>query len=278
MSPFPLDRVLTLGAGGMIGSYVHFGMRPSREECDITDEASVERMVAKEKPAAIILLAGATDSAKCEADPAYAYELNVRGAYNVARAARLADATVVYASTSRVFKGDKDTPYEETDLPDPQTAYARTKYFGELVTAAIAPRHIIARTAWVFGGGPVRDDKFYGKVMKQLLEGKDVSALSDVHGSPTYGKDYVAALKTLLSERATGTFHVANEGVATRYDTADAMARELKAGAAVRAVDRSYFPEANLPGNEAIVSGTVRLRPWEEALAEYVASEWAGRV
>ncbi len=276
MSSIKLDDVLTIGASGLIGSYVDFGTRPSKEELDILDEAAVARYVEDRRPGAILLLAGATDMKRCEEDPAYAYELNVRGAYTVARAARMVGATVVYASTSRVFKGDKDTPYEETDMPDPQTAYARTKYFGELVTAAIAPRHIIARTAWVFGGGPLRDDKFYGKMLRQLrTPGADVVALNDVHGSPTYGKDYIAALKSLITEGASGTFHIANEGVATRYETAEVMARELKTKVAVRAVDRSYFPDAALPANEAIVSGTVRLRSWQEALSEYLSTEWA---
>lgn len=277
MSPHALDRVLTLGAGGMIGAYVDFGIRPSREECDITDEASVERVVGEAKPSAILLLAGATDMKRCEEDPAYAYELNARGTYNVARAASAHDATLVYASTSRVFRGDKEAPYEEGDAPEPDTHYGRTKHIGEMIVRSLVPSHLIARTAWVFGGGPVRDDKFYGKVIQQLLEGKEVSALSDVQGSPTYGKDYVAAIQKLLEEGANGTFHIANGGVATRYDLALAMARELGTDTVVRAVDRTHFPSANLPANEAISSKTIRLRSWEEALAEYVAGEW-GRV
>ncbi len=276
MSSFDFERILTTGANGMIGSYVDFGMRPSHEELDVTDEDAVMRYVQEHQPRVILHLAGATDMARCEKEPAYAYELNVRGTYNIARAARAVDATMVYASTSRVFKGDKETPYTEDDVPEPETYYGRTKHISEIITAAIAPRYVIARTAWVFGGGPERDNKFFGKVLKQLAAEGEILALDDVKGSPTYAKDFVIAIKELLVKEECGTFHVANAGVATRFDLASAMAAQLKPGVQVRAVDRSHFASgATLPTNESISSKHVTLRPWHEALTEYITNEWA---
>lgn len=269
------EEVLTIGASGMIGSYVDFGLRPSKDELDVLDADAVEKYVLKHKPSAIILLSGATDMAKTEKEPLYAYELNVRGTYNVACAAKLVGATLVYASTSRVFGGDKDTPYTEEDVPEPKMNYARTKYFGELVVANIVPSYIIARTSWVFGGGRKRDNKFYGNIIRQMSESKEVLALSDVFGSPTYGKDYIATIKDLLTKREAGIFHVANEGVATRYDLACHIAKQLKSDTKVRAVDRSFFESANtLPTNESIASSRCKLRPWREALTEYIENEW----
>jgi len=277
MKSFDFEQVLSTGAGGMIGSYVDFGMRPLRAECDIIDEESVARVVAHYKPRAIIHLAGATDMARCEQEPAYAYELNVRGTYNVARAARTLGAVMVYASTSRVFKGDKPKPYTETDVPEPETHYGRTKHIGEIIVASLVPQYIIARTSWVFGGGPERDTKFYGTVLKQLKSGQsEIVGLQDVHGSPTYGKDYITAIKELLAKGKCGTFHVANRGEATRYDLVSAMATHMKSNAQVRAVDRNFFPSGeSLPTNESIVSKQVTLRPWQEALADYITNEWA---
>ncbi|HEX5774885.1 MAG TPA: NAD(P)-dependent oxidoreductase [Candidatus Paceibacterota bacterium] len=276
MSSFEFDRVLTIGAGGMIGAYVDFGMRPSRSALDVLDEKAVLRYVAEHKPSAIIHLAGATDMARCEQDPAYAYELNVRGTYNVARAACAHGAVMVYASTSRVFRGDKAVPYEEDDVPEPDTHYGRTKHIGEIIVQSLVPQHIIARTAWVFGGGPERDNKFYGKMIRQLqTRGTDAVALNDVYGSPTYGKDYIAAVKILLAEGAHGTFHIANSGVATRYDLAGAIAEQLESDADIRGVERSFFPSgAELPTNESIVSARVTMRPWQDALKEYLSLEW----
>lgn len=276
MKSFDFSRVLTTGASGMVGSYVDFGIRTDRATLDILDGEAVTAFVKKHKLRAIIHLAGATDMVKTEQDPLYAYELNVRGTYNVAQAARAVGATMVLASSSRVFDGHKKGPYAEGDAPDPQTHYGRTKYIAELVVASLAERYIIARTAWVFGGGPEHDNKFYGKILKQLQSGEEVAALDDVCGSPTYGKDYIAAIKDLLEKGEYGTFHVANRGVATRYDLARAMAAHMRRGAKVRAVDRSFFPSAaSLPANESISSKRVTLRPWEEALAGYLQEEWS---
>jgi len=275
MRPYDFAGVLTTGANGMIGSYVDFGIRTDRETLDITDSESVLRYVQEHKPCAILHLAGATDMERCERDPAYAYELNVRGTYNVARAARAVGATMVYTSTSRVFKGDKESAYAEDDFPEPATQYGSTKHIGEMITAALVPNHIIARTSWVFGGGPERDNKFYGKVLKQL-GGSEILALDDVRGCPTFGKDYVAAIKDLLAAEEYGIVHIANAGEATRFDIASAMVSQLKPGLPVRAVDRSHFASgATLPTNESMLSKRCTLRPWQEALAEYITTEWA---
>jgi len=275
MSSFEYEKVLTTGASGMIGSYVDFGMRPTRYELDILDEESVMAYVTKHKPRAIIHLAGATDMARTERDPLYAYELNVRGTYNVAHAARAVGATLVYASTSRIFGGDASAPYTEEDVPEPKTHYGRTKHIGEIIAASFVPECIIARTSWVFGGGPQLDNKFYGNVLKQLQSEDDIVALNDVIGSPTYGKDYVSALKELLATEKYGVFHIANAGTATRFDIASAMASQIKPAAVIRAVPRRYFESGeNLPTNESISSKHVTLRPWREALAEYLRNEW----
>lgn len=270
-----LDTVLTTGAGGMIGSYVDFGTRTDKKAFDITDRESVMRYVQDRHPSAIIHLAGATDMERCERERIYAYELNVRGTYNIAQAARSVGAVMVYASTSRVFRGDKQDAYIEDDIPDPETHYGWTKYVGELITASVAPTYIIARTSWVFGGGPQRDNKFFGKIFSQL-DKPEIAALRDVLGSPTYGKDYIGAIKELLEKQETGIFHIANAGEATRFDIASLITAEVSPITRVRAVDRSYFASGvDLPANESISSKTIHLRPWKEALSEYVTDEWS---
>ena len=41
-------------------------------------------------------------------------------------------------------------------------------------------------------------------------------------------------------------------------------------------LDRSHFPSGTaLPTNESVSSKRCTLRPWQEALAEYVGEEWA---
>src|SRR5690242_10915718 len=118
MSRFDFERVITTGASGMVGSYVDFGIRTNRREIDVLDAASIIRTLSTVRPSAIIHLAGATDMERSERDPSYAYDLNARGTLNIARAAAEHDIPLVYVSTSRVFSGQKKSPYTERDVPD----------------------------------------------------------------------------------------------------------------------------------------------------------------
>lgn len=273
MKKYDFSKVLTTGSRGMIGSYVDFGIRTDSETLDVLDREAVLRFVKKHKPRAIIHLAGATDMERCERDPNYAFELNTLGTYNVALAARSVGATLVYASTSRVFSGEKKAAYTEKDVPDPRGNYGVSKHIGEMIAASV-PHSIIARTSWVFGGGPERDNKFYGKVLQQLDE-SEIIAIDDVHGSPTYGKDFIRAIQALLAQRASGIFHLGNSGAATRADIARQIVHTLKPSVRVRAVGSSYFQSsAYLPKNESMSSKKHAMRPWKVALAEYLDEEW----
>lgn len=274
MNEFDYSKVITTGANGMLGSYIDFGLRTNRDTLDILDHEAVMQFVQKHRPTAVIHLVAATDTARCEEDPSYAYQLNSVGTLNVALAAESVGAVMVYVSTSRVFDGDKIGPYTENEIPNPKTVYGKSKYLGEVTTSLVAKEHIIMRGCWLFGGGPVRDNKFYGNVLKQL--GNDtITALGDVHGSPTYVKDFVISIKKLLEEGKRGVFHVSNSGSATRADIVEHMLQHTKSKTKLETVNRSFYKNGHmLPSNEAISSEQVQLRSWKEALTEYLEKEW----
>jgi dTDP-4-dehydrorhamnose reductase len=269
-----LSRVLITGADGMIGSYIDFGVKTTRKDLDILDQAAVIRYVRELKPSMIIHLAAATDMKRCETDPEHAFSVNTIGTYHIARAARETGAGLVYLSTSRIFDGKKKGPYTELDIPNPVGAYARSKYAGELVVEELVPDHIIIRTSWVFGGGPQRDNKFYGNVIRQL-GGNQISAIDDVLGSPTSAKDLVEAIKELIAHEKRGIFHISNSDTATRYDIVRFISKHVGASTEVLGVPQKHFASGTpLPDNESVTSA-VDLRSWRSALAEYLDIEWA---
>lgn len=274
MSDLDLSRALTTGAGGVLGSYVNFGRKADRNELDILDREAVLSYVREQQPTAVIHLAAATDTARCETDHQYAYALNVEGTLNVALAAEAVGAVLVYVSSSRVFAGEKQEAYGEGDVPDPQSIYGKSKYLGELITSTVVPEYLIVRGCWMFGGGPGRDSKFFGSIMGQL-QNEEIAALGDVYGSPTYAKDFIESIKGLLSAGKRGVVHVSNEGMVTRSDIVAYLIKQTRASAKLKTVDRSYFTTGKaLPTNEAIASSTVTLRSWQEALEEYLTTEW----
>ncbi|KKU82117.1 MAG: dTDP-4-dehydrorhamnose reductase [Parcubacteria group bacterium GW2011_GWA1_47_8] len=272
-SKIDLNKVLTIGAGGMVGSYVNFGIKTDHRSLDITDFHEVVRIVKQHKPQAIIHLAAETDVDRCDRDPNYAYLVNGAGTYNVATAASEVGAKLVYVSTAGIFDGEKTSPYAEDNQPNPQNFYGRSKYMGELIVRGMLKDYIIARACWMFGGGPEKDLKFVGKIIRQF-EKQEIKAVNDAYGSPTSGKDLVGAIKRLITDDATGIFHLSNEGSCSRYEVAELIIETLGVDVTLTPVGLDYFPGANRVKNEAMSSKKKLMRPWQEALQEYLETEW----
>ena len=238
------NETLTTGAGGMVGSYVDFGYRMDRRSLDVTDLNEALSVCRKYKPKAIIHLAAETDVDRCERDPQYAYFVNSIGTYNMALAAKDVGAKFVYVSTSAVFNGAKNQPYEETDEPDPQSYYGRSKLLGEIIVKNILKNYIIGRVCWMFGGGHEKDQKFVAKIIRQINQ-PEINVVTEKYGSPTYGKDLISAIKNLILKDETGIFHLSNEGAPSRSEVVSEIIKITNSDAIVREVEQSFFDKGN---------------------------------
>lgn len=268
-----LNKVLITGAGGMVGSYIDFGIKTDHKTLDITNLEQVLKFVKEKKPQAIIHLASETDVDHCDKEPDHAYLVNGIGTYNMALAAREVGAKLVYISTAGVFDGNKVGPYTETDQPNPQNYYGRSKYVGELVVQSMLEDYIIGRACWIFGGGPGKDKKFVAKIIS-MLDRPEIKAVNDAYGSPTSAKDMVQAIKKLISEDARGLYHLSNKGSCSRFEVAQVIVDTLKPGLKLTPVGLDYFPGAYRVKNETMSSKVPLMRPWKEALMEYLETEW----
>lgn len=269
-----LKDAFTTGADGMIGRYVDFGVRADHATLDVTDLSMVRAACRERMPKVIIHLGAATDLARCEQYPAYAHMVNTVGTYNVAIVAREIGAKLVYVSTSGVFDGTKEAPYIAGDIPNPLNHYGHSKYLGELAVRGIVDDHLIVRVCWVFGGGASRDAKFVGKIMRQLGQ-EEITAVSDKRASPTYGKDAINAIKHLIREGKRGTYHRVNVGVATRLDVASEIVDITGVRTKIISARSQSFSSAYATGlNESMAAESPCMRPWQDALREYIASEW----
>jgi len=272
------DTALITGADGMIGSYIDFGVRTNHRALDVTNLNEVMKVCTEHKPKLIIHLAAETDVDHREHDETHAYSVNAVGTYHMALAARETGAKLVYISTSGVFDGSKSEPYTEEDTPSPRTLYSHSKYLGELAVKGLQHDYLILRIAWVFGGGPEKDQKFIAKILKQVTK-PEIRVVSGKRGSPTYGKDLVAGIRRLVEEGKSGLYHMGNAGSPTRAEVVREIVRITGSHAAVQEVPASYFglpADAGRPDNESMVSKVPYMRPWQEALKDYIETEWSG--
>jgi dTDP-4-dehydrorhamnose reductase len=274
-------KLLVTGANGAVGSYVPdvFGDRydlilVDKDELDITEKTDCG-WIRRQEPDVVLHLAAATDVDECERKPDWAFRTNAVGTLNVAQASR--DTRFVYVSTAGVFRGDKPTPYTEYDNAVPANTYGVAKLVGEEFTLRWHPRPLIVRSGWMFGG-KARDGKFVGKIQNQLAAGhKDVLAVDDKIGSPTYARDLLGTISRLLDADEEGIFHGANQGVCSRYDVARAIVEIQGADVDVKACSSDAFkldaPRARSEALEMLrlrEQGVEVSRPWRDALAEYL--------
>lgn len=197
-----------------------------RPQLDICDEASIARAVDAVAPDLVVNAAAytAVDKAEREADAAFA--INRDGAGAVARVAASRDCPIIHISTDYVFDGFKGAPYIETDMANPVGAYGRSKFAGETAVVAANPRHVILRTAWVFGA---HGHNFLKTIVRLTRERPELRVVADQHGNPTYAPHLaqtILAIAAQLTEGRRGVwgiFHAAGNGATTWHGFATAI-------------------------------------------------------
>ena len=267
-----LGRALQAACAGRGHSFVGVDL----PEVDITDAGAVRRLVVRTAPEVIVNCAAFTAVDAAEEREAEALGVNGVAVAALAEAADRAGATLVQLSTDYVFAGDAGRPYREDDPPAPRSAYGRTKLAGE-VAAARAGRHLIVRTAWLYGEGGAN---FVEAIRVQLARGATtLRVVADQVGNPTYAADVAAALLDLIMLGAAGTVHAVNEGRATWCDFARAIVAGLgMEGDVVPITTTEASRPAPRPAFSVLDTGRLaallgrRLPDWRDALSRYLAA------
>lgn len=243
------------------------------KELDITSEAAVQDTVRSVAPDVIINCAAHTAVDACETDAENAYRINALGPKHLAQAAAAAGAAMVQVSTDYVFDGTKNTPYVETDLPNPQSVYGSTKLAGEEQAAKYLDRLYIVRTAWLYGDG----HNFVRTMLRLAKEGKPLRVVDDQYGSPTSHLELARMILYLINTENYGIYHATCEGFTTWYS----FAREIFARTGVKAdltpVTSAEFkaparrPAYSVLENHKLNTETVyRMADWHDAILEYL--------
>jgi dTDP-4-dehydrorhamnose reductase len=214
--------VLVTGAGGMVGRAVREFCEANgdtvfaydREALNIADAGAVREAVSRHKPDAVINCAAWTDVDGCESDVERAFAANARGPENLAIASREANAAYVTISTDYVFDGAKDGFYTQEDQPNPLSVYGRAKLEGEQRAQEANKASIVVRTGFIFGRG---GKNFLSKVIELARGGRQIKAISDAYGTPTYAPDLARRLRELAQLNHPGIFHVVNSGDGASY-------------------------------------------------------------
>jgi dTDP-4-dehydrorhamnose reductase len=276
--------ILVTGASGMLGGEVverlsreHRVVATDLDTLDITDPRQIARRLDEDQPRCVINCAGMTNVDACERDPDAAMRQNAQGPRLLAEACDARAIGIIHISTDYVFDGAKGAPYDENDAPNPINAYGQSKLDGERAVQAACARHKILRVSMLYG---MRRTNFADFVARCIETGQPVRALTDNAGSPSHCRDLAEQIAVLIDHPATGMFHCAGLGGCTRLEFAERIRALWPApDLVIQPVTQDQFPQmiARRPRNTALDCGRLRelgllrLRPWQEAVAAYLA-------
>ena len=282
--------ILLFGANGQLGfelqrslSVVGPLVSLDRAGCDVTDASAVRRAVEETRPSFIVNASAYTAVDKAEESVALAQSVNAIGPEVMATSAALIGARLIHFSTDYVFDGDAPEPYLESDQPNPQSVYGKTKLQGEAAVLAAHAGHIVLRTSWVAGA---HGSNFAKTIMRLARERDALRIVSDQIGAPTTAAvlaDVTAQILTKdLNRNSTGgLYHVTTSGSTSWYEYARHIVRwceergvALKtASSAIHPITTEEYPlPAKRPKNSRLDTTKVRstfgvsLPSWQQSI------------
>jgi dTDP-4-dehydrorhamnose reductase len=242
---------------------------------------SIDRIVDKYRPSAIVNVAAYTGVDKAESEIDLAFRVNRDGAGRLAHLAERLHAPFIHISTDYVFDGTKLTSYREDDRTAPLSIYGCSKREGEIAVLAANPDAVVIRTSWVYSA--------YGhnfvKTMLRLGETRDcIRVVDDQHGTPTSARDLAHAIIKILPQLAvkssrnfSGIYHLTAAGTTTWYGFAAAIfsgwAKRGRRTPSIEPIMTADYPtparrpaNSQLDCNKAAQAFGIELPHWQQGL------------
>jgi dTDP-4-dehydrorhamnose reductase len=276
-------RVFITGIDGQLGRTLarHWGSSADvtggdLPALDITDPDGITTAIVGARPDVVVHCAALTDVDGCARNPAQAYRVNGYGTQNVAIACQQARAALVHISTNEVFGGREGRAYYEFDRPDPISPYGASKAAAEWFVSHLLDRFYVVRTAWLYAHG---GRNFIHTIRAAAEQGLPLRVVTDEVANPTYVEDLAAAIVRLVDTGRYGVYHLTNTGACSRYAFAGRILELTGHGdVSLTPILQAQWPRASNPPpfapleNVGAAALGITLRPWEEALAEYLAA------
>lgn len=275
-------KILVTGGNGQLGyDVVRKGLKLGleiigigRKELDITKKEDVLHFIKDMKPSAIIHCAAYTAVDKAEDDKETCWNINVNGTQYLATAAQAVSAKFIYISTDYVFDGKGESPFLETDTPNPVGTYGLTKYEGEKKVQSILDEHFIVRISWVFG---INGNNFIKTMLKLSKSHNELNVVGDQIGSPTYTYDLAGLLLDMVRSDKYGIYQASNEGFCSWSEFAEEIFKQAIVEMKVNSISTEEYPtKANRPKNsrmskeKLLTNGFQALPSWQDAIQRFL--------
>ncbi len=288
-------KILVVGSNGMLGQALAEEFKNQKYEVigwdkgeiDITNKEQVKGKIRLLKPEVIINAAAYNEVDKIEKNKKeLAIVVNGYAVGNLGEVAATVGAILVHYSTDYVFDGEKIDGYTEDDKPNPQSAYAYSKWLGEQMLMndklqitndkKIGLKYYLIRTSRLFGRPAVSEGakKSFVDTMLELADKKEQIELVDEEvSSPTYVVDLARRTREIIEwKKQFGIYHVTNSGACSWYGWAKKIFELAGKSVKLKPVETDRFPRpAKRPKYSVLLNTKLPpMRPWEKALEEYL--------
>ena len=289
------ERYVVIGATGQLGSDLvrTFAARSgelvplSTRDVDIRDPGATRSTLEALRPTCVLNTAAYNLVDRAEEDGRSAFALNAEAVGSLAAVCQSIGARLVHFSTDYVFDGAKRTPYLETDPPRPISVYGESKLAGERLALERCERTVIFRVCGLFGlaGALGRGKGNFVETMVRLAgEGRALRVVSDQVLCPSYTLDLARKVWAVLPKVAHPVYHLTNAGQTSWYNFArraldlTGVAANLTPVTAAEYGARARRPAYSVLAHAHLATlGEDDLRPWDAALAAYVAERSSSR-
>jgi len=282
--------VLVTGANGQLGQSLQFIAANYPElhfvfctsaDLDISDLEKCKKVFSKIKPNYCINAAAYTAVDKAESEPEKANLINIIGSQNLASVCKKYSTVLLHISTDFVFDGTKNSPYNESDTPNPTGVYGKTKLEGEQAVQQAWQKHYIVRTSWVYS-------QFGNNFMKTMLrlasERDSISVVNDQIGTPTNAVDLAECLVKIICHTELvevqqpttdnfGVYNFSNEGQCSWYDFAKKIFEINNCTIDLKSIPTSSFPTPAKRPKYSVLDKTkikstfgLEIKNWEDSL------------
>ena len=255
-----MATILITGANGQLGNelkvvsknfYGYDFIFTDVDTLDLTSPEQTEKSIKTAKPDWIVNCAAYNLVDKAETDPEMAMLINATAVKNITDVIKGSECKFIHVSTDYVYEGNSNVPYNENSIPNPLSAYGRSKLAGEK-NALVHPGSMVIRTSWLYS---TFGTNFVKTILKYGRERESLRVVYDQTGTPTYAADLAGAIMTIISSVIrnqvafnAGLYNYSNEGVCTWYDFASEIISEAGLNCQVNPIlTRDYQLPASRP-------------------------------
>lgn len=229
----------------------------------------------------LIHAAANTNVEQCEIYEQKCYEDNYLLTAELAIICAYLNLRMVYISSTGVYGQNRATPYCEYDEVFPTTTHHRAKLLGEKSVILSSIKNIVIRTGWLFGGDLQNPKNF---IINRLREAASAAQNNEIlysdssqFGSPSYTKDVVERVNSIMLSNHAGVFNVVNCGTASRYEYVSEIIRLSCLPVKIKPVNSLHFKRlARVSANEMAINwranllGFPDMPKWTESLDAYM--------